>query len=121
MGNRVDVPTIHSADPLIFPLPNTSVGGCTVLMKDDYFFVDRVGNHLAQSFFISNSSCKIYPTRSFEMPIVSAFSRTFIRRSSNTISCTCSIISGVDALFGRPSSGSSSKLVLPRLTLKSLN
>ena len=33
-------------------------------------------NHLVQSFFISNSSCKIYPTRSFEMPIVSAISRT---------------------------------------------
>jgi len=36
-------------------------------------------------FFISNSSCKIYPTRSFEMPIVSAISGTFIRRSSNII------------------------------------
>jgi hypothetical protein len=30
---------------------------------------------------------------------------TFIRRSSNTISCTCSMISGVVALFGRHSRG----------------
>jgi hypothetical protein len=47
--------------------------------------------------------------------MVSAISRTFIRRSSNTISCTCSMISGVVALFGRPSLGSSSRLVRPRL------
>jgi len=32
---------------------------------------------------------------------------TFIRRLSNTISCTCSVISGVVALFGLPSRGSS--------------
>jgi hypothetical protein len=38
----------------------------------------------------------------------------FIRLSSNTISCTCSMISGV-ALFGCPSRGSSSRLVWPRL------
>jgi len=48
------------------------------------------GTRRAQSFSISNSSCKIYPTRSFEMPIVSAISRTFIRRSSNALSRTCS-------------------------------
>jgi hypothetical protein len=40
---------------------------------------------------------------------------TFIRRSSNTISCTCSMISGVVALFGRPSRGSSLGLVRPRI------
>ena len=56
-----------------------------------------------------------HEVRSFEMPIVSAISRTFIRRSSNTISCTCSMISGVVALFGHPSRGSSSRLVRPRL------
>jgi hypothetical protein len=49
------------------------------------------------------------------MPMVSVISRTFIRRSSNKISCTCSMISGGVALFGRPSSGSSSRLVRPRL------
>jgi hypothetical protein len=77
--------------------------------------VSKRGTHLAQSFFISSPSCKIYPTRSFEMPIVSAILRTFIRWSSNSISCTCSMISGVVALFGRPSRGSTSRLVRPRL------
>jgi hypothetical protein len=57
----------------------------------------------------------VYPTRSFGVPIISEISRTFIRRSSNTISCTCSMISGVVAFFGRPSRGSSSRLVRPRL------
>ena len=38
---------------------------------------------------------------------------TFICQSSNTISCTCSMISGVVALFGRPSRGSSSRLPWP--------
>ena len=38
LGNRVNLPTIHSADPLIFPLPKQFVGGCIVLMKDDFFF-----------------------------------------------------------------------------------
>jgi len=61
-------------------------------------------------FFMQNISYS-----SFEMPIVSAISRTFMRRSSNTISCTCSMISGVVARFGRPSRGSSSRLVRPRL------
>jgi len=64
--------------------------------------------------FVSNS-CKIYPTRSFEMHIVSAISRTFIHRSSNTTSCTCLMVSGVVALFGRPSRGSSSRLLRPCL------
>jgi len=59
--------------------------------------------------------CKIYPTRSFKMPIVSANSCTFICWSSNTISCTCSTISGGVARFGCPSRGSSSRLVRPRL------
>jgi len=76
--------------------------------------VIKRGTHLAQSFFISNSSCKIYPTCSFEMPIVSAISSSFIRRSSNAVLCTCSMISGV-ALFGRPSRASCSRLVGPRL------
>jgi hypothetical protein len=40
---------------------------------------------------------------------------TFIRRSSNSISCTTSKISGVVALFGRPSRGPTSRLVRPRL------
>jgi hypothetical protein len=44
-----------------------------------------------------------------------SISRTFIRWSSNNISCTCSMISGVVALFGRPSCGSPSRLVWPRL------
>jgi hypothetical protein len=35
--------------------------------------------------------------------------------SSNTVSFTCSMISGVVALFGRLSRGSSSRLVRPRL------
>jgi len=77
--------------------------------------VSKSSTHLAQSFFISNPSCKIYPTHSFEMPIVSAVSLTFICRSSNTISCTCSMISGVVALFGCPSCGSSSRLEQPHL------
>jgi len=38
----------------------------------------------------------------------------FIHQSFNTISCTCSMISGV-ALFGHPSRGSSSRLVRSRL------
>jgi hypothetical protein len=49
------------------------------------------------------------------MPIVSAISCNFIRRSSNTILCTCSMISGIVALFGLLSHGSSSRLVQPRL------
>ena len=77
--------------------------------------VSKRGTHLVQNFFVSDSSCKIYSTRSFEMPIVSAISCTFIRRSSSTISYTCSIISGGVALFGRPSRGSSTRLVRPRL------
>ena len=77
--------------------------------------VSKCGIHLAQSFFISNSSCKIHPTHSFEMPIVSTISRTFVRRSPNTVWCTCSMISGVVALFGLPSRGSSSRLVRPCL------
>jgi hypothetical protein len=43
------------------------------------------------------------------------YTRTFIRRSSNTISCTCSVIYGVVALPGRPTRGSSSWLLRPRL------
>jgi len=58
---------------------------------------------------------KKYPIRSFEMSIVSEISRTFIRQSSNIISCTCSMISGVVALFGHPSRGFISMLVRPRL------
>ena len=63
-------------------------------------------------FFMQNISYTF-----FEMPIVSAISHTFIRRSSITISCTCSVISGGVALFGCPSHGSSSRLVRPRLNL----
>jgi hypothetical protein len=62
-------------------------------------------------FFMQN----IFPRILLKCPIVSAISRTFIRRSSNTISCICSMISGVVALFGRPSRGSNSRLVRPRL------
>jgi hypothetical protein len=49
------------------------------------------------------------------MPIASAISCTFLRQSSSNISCTCSMISGVVALFGRPSRESSSWLVRPHL------
>jgi hypothetical protein len=49
------------------------------------------------------------------MPIVSIISHTFICRSSNTIWCTCSMISDDVALFGHPSRGSSSRLVWPCL------
>ena len=63
-------------------------------------------------FFMQNIS---YTFFFFQMPIVSAISRTFICRSSNTISYTCSMISGIVALFGRPLRGSSSRLVRPRL------
>jgi hypothetical protein len=57
----------------------------------------------------------MYPTRSFKRPIVAAISRTFIRRSSNTTSCICLVIYGVFALLVRPSRGSFSELVRPRL------
>ena len=45
MGNRVDVPTIHSADPLIFPLPKHFFG--QVLCPDErrFFFANRVFYH----------------------------------------------------------------------------
>jgi len=48
LGIMVDVPTIHSADPLIFPshCQNTCVDRCIVLMKDDFFsFANRVFSH----------------------------------------------------------------------------
>jgi len=61
-------------------------------------------------FFVKNISYTF-----FEMPMVSAISRTFNPPSSNTVSCTCSMISGGVALFGRPSHGSSSRLVQRRL------
>jgi len=83
------------------------------------FFIccEQVWHPSCAKLFISNSSCKIYSTHSFEMPIVSAISRTFIRWSSYNISCTCWTISGV-VLFGCPSRGSSSRLVRPRLNSK---
>jgi len=86
-----------------------------ILLKRSKHCSESAAPILRKSFFISNSSCKIYPTRFFEMPIVSAISRTFIRQSSNTTSCTCSVLSGIVALFGHPSRGSSSWLVWPRL------
>ena len=58
-----------------------------------------------------------YRTRSSEMPMVSAISRVKLG-SLQTISKTCSMISGVVALFGRPLRGSSSTLVRPRLNSK---
>jgi hypothetical protein len=50
LGNSVDVPTIHSADPLIFLLPNYFVGGFMVLMRDDFFLL-QTGPFL-MNFFI---------------------------------------------------------------------
>jgi len=37
MGNRVDIPTIHSADPLIFPLPKHCHG--QVHCPDERLFI----------------------------------------------------------------------------------
>jgi hypothetical protein len=72
--------------------------------------------HLAQSFLYPILHAKYtYSTRSFEMLIDSKISRNFIRSSSNNISCTCSVISGVVALFGHSSHGQISKLVRPLL------
>ena len=50
--------------------------------------------------------------------MVSAISRLVKLGSLQTISKTCSMISGVVALFGRPLRGSSSTLVRPRLNSK---
>jgi len=44
--------------------------------------------HLADSFFISNYSCKIEITMPCDMPAASTSSRTFTRRSVKTISWT---------------------------------
>jgi hypothetical protein len=46
LGNRVDVPTIHSAGPLIFPLPNYFVGGLlqlTGVLSCDVYLLDPSG------------------------------------------------------------------------------
>ena len=61
-------------------------------------------------FFMQNISYTLF----WNAYSLSNFS-TFIRRSSNTISSTSSMISGGVPLFWRPSRGSSSRLVRPRL------
>lgn len=48
----------------------------------------KCGNHLAHSFYIPNSSCKMFGTLCSVMTTTSAISYTFIRLSSNTMLCT---------------------------------
>ena len=47
IGKRVDVPTIHGADPLIFPLPKHFCG--RALIKDDFFLL-HTGSYLTNFF-----------------------------------------------------------------------
>ena len=59
-----------------------------------WFTVSKRSTYLADSFFISNCSCKIEITVLCDMPVTSTSSR-FTRRSVKTISWTLSMISGV--------------------------
>jgi len=69
--------------------------------------VSKRGTHRADSFLMPKISCRIWLTRSFDMPTVSAVSRIFNRRSANTRSWTFVTLSTVVAVFGAPGRGSS--------------
>lgn len=77
--------------------------------------VSKRGTHLAESFLMPKISCRIWSTRFFEMPTVSAISRTFSRRSANTRSWIFGVFSSVVAVFGAPWRGSSNLDERPRL------
>lgn len=79
--------------------------------------VIEYGNHCARSFLKAKTSVEILLTLPNEIPRDSAKSLSVDRRSSKIISCIFVTISGVDALFQRPSRGSSQRLV--RLCLNS--
>ena len=68
--------------------------------------VSKSGTQRADSFLMSKISCRIGPTRSFEMPTVSAISRTFNRRSVNARSWIPVTLSSVVAVFRAPGRGS---------------
>ena len=76
--------------------------------------VSNRGTHLADSFLMSKYSCKMWCTRSVEMPTASATSHTFILLSSNIIPWILSTISGVMTSFGRPERLASLVLVRPQ-------
>lgn len=71
-----------------------------------WLIVSKWGPHLAQSFIICNSSCKILLSIiSLEMHMASAISRNFICWSFYTIPWTCWMIFGFVIVFWRPSRG----------------
>ena len=49
MGNRIDVPTIHSADPLIFPWPKYFCG--RVHCPDERLFFSSANRVFSHIFF----------------------------------------------------------------------
>ena len=64
--------------------------------------VSKRGTHHADSFLMHKISCRIWPTRSFEMHTVSAISRIFNRRPWMFVT-----LSSVVVIFGAPGYGSS--------------
>ena len=64
--------------------------------------VNKRGTHLAYSFFMPKFSVNMRCTPLFEMPNMSAISRTFSGRSSNTLLWIFFTIPGVVTSFGRP-------------------
>lgn len=60
--------------------------------------------HRTDSFLMLKISCRIWPTRSFEMPTISAISHAFNRWSANTRSWIFITISSVAVVFGAPAS-----------------
>ena len=77
--------------------------------------VSKRGIYFEHSFFMSKFSVNMQCTALFEMPIISASSRTFIRRSSNNILWIFITILVAVTSFGRPLRCSSWQLVWPRL------
>ena len=65
--------------------------------------------------FVIRKRLYAHPVESVEVNVCIGSLCFLSEMSSNTISCTCSMISGVVALYGRPLRGSSSRLVRPRL------
>uniref|UniRef100_A0A224Y0P2 Secreted protein n=1 Tax=Panstrongylus lignarius TaxID=156445 RepID=A0A224Y0P2_9HEMI len=86
-----------------------SVDGRALNFQGSNFF----GTNFAQTFFMFNSSCKIFLTVSLSAFIVSAIIRMLIRRSPRTISLISVTVCGVETETGRAGRWSSSVLFRP--------
>lgn len=90
-----------------FGLRLNSLKHCSeVVSRTCLSWVGKCSTHRGDGFLVPKISCRIRPTRSFEMPTDSAISRTLSRRYANIMSWIFATLSAMVAVCRAPGQGS---------------